>query len=261
MSNLPLVSIIINCHNGEKYLKECLDSVILQTYKNWEIIFWDNLSFDNSKNLIKEYSNNQIKYFKSENFLKLYEARNSAIKKSSGKYICFLDTDDYWDLKKIELQVEFLENNKNFDMVYSNFFNFNQITGEKNIQNNFNLPHGKITDKILKNYTVGILTTCIRKSIFDKRVFNKKYEIIGDFDFFIKLSTEINIGCIQQPLAVYRIHANNYSKRKRNIYIQELNEWINENEKFFSKAGYSLISQKILLLKLKIKKIFNLSGV
>ena len=71
MSNLPLVSIIINCHNGEKYLKECLDSVILQTYKNWEIIFWDNLSFDNSKNLIKEYSNNQIKYFKSENFFKI----------------------------------------------------------------------------------------------------------------------------------------------------------------------------------------------
>ena len=56
MSNLPLVSIIINCHNGEKYLKECLDSVILQTYKNWEIIFWDTLSFDNSKNLIKNNS-------------------------------------------------------------------------------------------------------------------------------------------------------------------------------------------------------------
>ena len=83
MSNLPLVSIIVNCYNGEKFLKNCLDSIINQSYKNWEIIFWDNLSNDKSKIMLNEYSKHPLKYFKSESFLKLYEARNLAIKKAN----------------------------------------------------------------------------------------------------------------------------------------------------------------------------------
>ena len=72
----PLVSIIINCHNGEKYLNEC-DSIILQSYKNWEIIFWDNKSEDKSKSIFDMYSRYNTKYFYSENFLNLYEAKLS----------------------------------------------------------------------------------------------------------------------------------------------------------------------------------------
>ena len=67
----PLVSIIINCHNGEKYLNECLDSIILQSYKNWEIIFWDNKSEDKSKSIFDTYSRYNTKYFYSEDFLNL----------------------------------------------------------------------------------------------------------------------------------------------------------------------------------------------
>ena len=68
MSASPLVSIIINCYNGEKFLKECLDSIINQTYKNWEIVFWDNMSEDQSKNILNKYSNYPIQYYKSKSF-------------------------------------------------------------------------------------------------------------------------------------------------------------------------------------------------
>ena len=95
MSNIPLVSVIINCHNGEKFLRECLNSIILQTYKNWEIIFWDNKSNDKSKSILSEYSSHNIKYFESDKLLNLYDARNLAIEKTSGEYICFLDVDDF----------------------------------------------------------------------------------------------------------------------------------------------------------------------
>ena len=61
MTDSPLISIIMNCYNGEKYLQEALDSVINQTYKNWELIFWDNNSSDNSKKTIKFYLNSQKK--------------------------------------------------------------------------------------------------------------------------------------------------------------------------------------------------------
>ena len=67
-----LVSIIINCFNGEKYLKEAINSVYNQSYKNWEIIFWDNLSIDRSKNIVNSFSDKRIKYFYSNNFLQIH---------------------------------------------------------------------------------------------------------------------------------------------------------------------------------------------
>ena len=96
---LPKVSIIMNCHNGEKYLKKSISSVINQTYKNWELIFWDNKSTDRSEKIFKDFKDKRLRYFKSKNYFKLYKARNKAIKKCRGKFIAFLDTDDWW-LKK-----------------------------------------------------------------------------------------------------------------------------------------------------------------
>ena len=94
-----LISIIVNCYNGEKYLKDTIQSVLNQKYQNWEMIFWDNQSNDNSKKIINKYNDNRIKYFYSNKKLPLYAARNEAIKKSSGELIAFLDTDDWWDEK------------------------------------------------------------------------------------------------------------------------------------------------------------------
>ena len=64
--NLPLVSVIVNCHNGQKFLKKCIKSILSQTYKKIEIIFWDNLSTDDSKKIVKSFKDNRIKYFKSK---------------------------------------------------------------------------------------------------------------------------------------------------------------------------------------------------
>ena len=80
----PLVSVIMNCHNGEKYLRESINSVMSQSYKNWELIFWDNNSNDNSKKVLLNFKDKRIKYFYSKSFLNLYHARNLAIKKSKG---------------------------------------------------------------------------------------------------------------------------------------------------------------------------------
>ena len=98
----PLVSVIMNCHNGEEYLKESINSLMSQTYKNWELIFWDNKSFDNSKKIVKKFKDKRIKYFKSEKFRNLYHSRNLAIKKAKGKYIGFLDVDDLWERTKLK---------------------------------------------------------------------------------------------------------------------------------------------------------------
>ena len=106
MSEQPLVSVVINCFNGEKYLKEAVDSVINQTYKNWEIIFWDNQSTDKSAEIFKSYQDKRLKYYLATSHTKiLYEARNNALKKTNGDFIAFLDVDDWWLPDKLEQQI------------------------------------------------------------------------------------------------------------------------------------------------------------
>ena len=91
-----LISIIVNCYNGEKYLKQTLESIQKQNYTNWELIFWDNQSTDNSKAIFDSFNESRFKYFYSEKFTSLYEARNLACRKCNGEFITFLDCDDWW---------------------------------------------------------------------------------------------------------------------------------------------------------------------
>ena len=254
-----IVSVIMNCHNGEKYLKDSVRSVINQTYKNWELIFFENFSSDQSFKIIKTFKDKRIKIFKSQKFLNLYHARNEALKKISGKYICFLDTDDYWVNNKLEQQVDFLEKNNNFIMVYSNFYTLSK--NKKFIQYKHNLPEGNITRNLLKQYSIGILTTCIKKEAFEGNMFDQNTNIIGDFDFFINLSYKFEIGCIQKPLAYYRDHSKNLSKQKIEVYISELSKWINNYHKKFKDNEVSLLHLKYLLFKLRIKYFLKKLGV
>ncbi|MDC1454446.1 glycosyltransferase, partial [Pelagibacteraceae bacterium] len=113
----PLVSIIINCYNGEKYLAEAINSIYSQTYKNWEIIFWDNASSDKSALIAKSYDS-KLKYYNSNFTSSLSHARFQAFKKTKGKYISFLDCDDLWKKDKIEKQIKIISKDEDIGFVY-----------------------------------------------------------------------------------------------------------------------------------------------
>ena len=221
----PLVSVIMNCHNGEKFLHQSIKSIINQDYRKWELIFWDNKSTDNSKKIVLNFKDKRIKYFKSKKFTSLYEAKNLAIKKAKGKYIGFIDTDDWWLKKKLCKQIDLIKKNNKINFIYSNLYHYDQKTKKTKLHFNYKMPNGKITQNLLNDYKVGILSVLAKKNFFLKKNFNQKYNIIGDFDFFINLSLKENFYCIQKPLAYYRIHDNNYSKNIK-IYSNELKNWL-----------------------------------
>jgi glycosyltransferase involved in cell wall biosynthesis len=253
----PLVSVIMNCHDGETYLKESISSLINQTYKNWELIFWDNFSSDSSKEVLMQFSDKRIKYYYTKNFTPLYEARNLAIKKTSGEFISFLDTDDWWSPKRLEKQIKLFSKDKNLDVVYTNYYFFYNKTKTKKIVSKKNLPDGKITQKLLSNYNIGgILTALCKKKIFQTKQFIGKYEIIGDFDFFVDVSLSSFFGCIQEPLAYYRVHGSNTSLRKIHLHIQELESWLKNNKIKDQLKNYSFKGVIFVLQSLKIKKNF-----
>ena len=125
----PLVSVIMNCHNGEKYLREAIDSVISQTYNNWELIFWDNHSTDKTSDIIKSYTDSRIYYYYTNTFTTLGKARNSAIDVSNGEIIAFLDADDIWLKEKLIKQIP-LFRDKDIGIVICDSYSFN----EKNLE-------------------------------------------------------------------------------------------------------------------------------
>ena len=91
-----LVSIVVNCYNGETFLRECLDSICAQDYRNWEIIFYDNCSTDDSRRIYEEYNDDRFRYFSTSETIPLYQARGEAMKLCNGEFIAFLDVDDIW---------------------------------------------------------------------------------------------------------------------------------------------------------------------
>jgi glycosyltransferase involved in cell wall biosynthesis len=218
----PLVSIIMNCFNGEKYLNESLASVLDQDFNNWELIFWDNQSKDGSKKIFMRYKDRRFKYFYANKFTNLYTARNLAIKRAKGKILSFIDVDDLWLPNKLKKQVEFFENNKKAEIVYSNYFIQRQIFGIKYKRLKFEglLPSGNILKKLLKLYTIGWLTVSLRKTLIKNKsnFFNENLDMVADFDLMIRLSSKKKIFCIQEPLAIYRYHANQLTRS--NLYNQ-----------------------------------------
>lgn len=229
-----LVTVIINCYNGEKYLRDTISSVKKQTYSNFELIFWDNKSTDNSKHIFLEYNDPRFKYFLSENHTNLPTARNLSLNKAKGDLISFIDSDDIWNERKLEKQVYFFRDST----VSAVFADINTINSNGEILTKSKF--GKLTNKLhwsnffLKNFTVCFSSIIFRKK--DMNIFNNKYHIIYDFDFIMKLSLKKKIIYLNDTLTNYRIHSKNESLLNRNLEFEEKLKWIQniDNIKNFS---------------------------
>ena len=252
-----LVSIILNCYNGEKYLQEALNSIEKQSYKNWELIFWDNRSTDNSKNIFKSFKNKKFKYYFSKKHTSLYKARNLALKKSRGQFISFIDADDLWEKNKLKDQVKLFLRNKHVSLIYSNLWIQNENLKKRKLYWKKDLPSGLIYKKIIKEYCIGIITVMIKRNILSKKnTFNPKYSVIGDFDLFTKLAKKNKYMAVQAPLATYRIHGDNLSLKNRIKEIDELKHWLRNNKYKLQSFEKKIIQNKIDLRKflyLKLK--------
>ena len=265
-----LVSIIINCYNGEKFLSRCLQSVIDQNYKNWEIIFWNNNSTDNSKKIFQSFEDKRFNYYESTKLTNLSTARNFAILKSKGKFISFLDVDDYWEKDKLMKQIAFFEKNKKISLLFSNFYFENFEKKNKKISIKKKIPKNNLINFLLSKYPVSISTVVFNKEIIKDYLFNEKYHCIGDFDFVMKTSLYHDIYGIDEPLAVISIHEENETKKKYGLFVLELLHWYkNCNRKFlnfidflhykfnirYEVAKYCLLKKKYKSLRIVFTKL------
>ncbi len=158
------VSIIIPVYNSCKYLEECLNSVINQTYKNLEIILVDDQSTDESVEIIKRFKDKRIKLIELKTNSGVAIARNRGIEESTGSFLCFLDSDDYWYLDKIEKQVQFMKKNK-YEFIYGDYA---YLKGNK-IHHSTHVPKHLTYEQALKNTTIFTSTV-----MFDMKKLRKE---------------------------------------------------------------------------------------
>lgn len=221
------VSVIMNCCNSGKFLREAINSVYAQTFKDWEIIFWDNASTDNSSEIAKSFDN-KLRYFRSEENFSLGQARNLALEKAQGEYIAFLDCDDLWLPKKLESQVPVLESNPEAGLLYNNYYILNgdrKVLALKKRQ-----PQGNIFGRQLCDFSVGILTVMIRKKALDSldSLFDANLSLAEEFDLFLRLLYKSKAVYQEEPVAIYRVHPAMSSIRFMDKWVDEITYVINK---------------------------------
>lgn len=213
----------MNCHNSQRYLREAVQSILSQTHKNWELIFWDNQSTDKSQEIIKSFKDKRIKYFLAEKFTSLGEARNQAIKVSKGDFIAFLDCDDLWLPKKLERQLPLF---KDIDVgiVISNSIFFNNKNIEKVLYKKNNKPNnGYVFKELIESYFISLETAIIRKSCLDEmdEWFDKRFEVIEEFDLFVRLSKNKKLAYKDEILAKWRVHNESLTWQRKDLFPKE----------------------------------------
>ena len=196
------VSVIIPVYNSSKYLKECIDSVVDQTYENLEIIIVDDNSTDDSLNIIKEYKDKRIVLIQLSNNNGAAIARNEGLKRSTGRYVTFIDADDYWVLDKIEKQVNFIKNN-NYHFIYSNYLYY------KNGKTHVAKTPSSLTYKgLLKNTAIFTSTVMFDMNFFKKEDIYMPCLMIGQDAatwFRVLRTSGITAYGMNEELSIYRV--------------------------------------------------------
>jgi glycosyltransferase involved in cell wall biosynthesis len=254
--NQQRVSIIMNCYNSSRFLREAIESVISQTYQNWELIFWDNQSTDDSAKIFKEYNDERCKYFLATIKTDLSEARNLAIEKAEGYWLAFLDCDDIWETNKLDLQINSFNNNDKVAIIYSPFELILNTRQKNNSLLNFLTnkvsckphPPEKIFNRLLEGNFIIFSSVLIKRDVFiETGGFSKNLVHNEDYEILLKSSYRYLAICISEKTVKYRIHDSNNSYangeisylENDNIYKQfslttEIENAINNNRTRFS---------------------------
>ena len=209
----PLVSIITPSYNSSRFISESISSVIKQTYSNWELLIVDDKSTDNSKEIILSFSCNEqrIKPFFLDKNIGPAQARNFGIRRSKGRYIAFLDSDDIWLSNKLKDQLLFMQNN---DIAFS-YTSYQRISEDGLTKyNTIKAPKFMSYSSYLKNTIIGCLTVIIDK---DKTGSFLMPDISSSHDmalWLLIMKRGFNAYGLDENLASYRITSNSNTSNK-----------------------------------------------
>lgn len=210
----PRVSVIINCFNGEDFLREAMNSVFKQTYDNWELIVWDNGSVDATPDIVKSFGS-RARYFRTETTCVVHKARNLALAEAKGEFIAYIDHDDIWHPSYLEKMVFLLEGDDDLGLVFTNP---QRIDEEGRIWGKFSddmkMYRGFVFHQMLdESFVPHPSAVVFRKSmLLAEGGFNEVLCFSGDFEIYLKMTKKHKVDFIEEPLTQCRHHGGNTTK-------------------------------------------------
>lgn len=223
---MPRVSIIIPTYNREKYIAECLDSVLNQTYTDYEVIVVDDGSIDNTEEVMRQFEG-RVTYKKIAHSGPSIP-RNVALEMATGDLIAFHDDDDLWLPDHLQLHVDFMDKHTDIDMVFSDLELFDEnstiykswmsektvFAGIKKTQvgDHFFILEGNIFDYLVRERFMTMPTLVVRRNCLDQvGHFDESLVAQVDYDLFLRLARKFSVGYIDRVLARCRVHSTNLS--------------------------------------------------
>jgi len=207
---MPIVSVVIPTYQYAGFVGEAIDSVLAQTYTDYELILVDDGSTDGTREVVAAAYGNQIKYIYQDN-RGLAAARNTGIRASKGEYLSFIDADDVWLPNKLELEVEFLDTHPSVSMVCSNYTYFGSRGRQKKTGfEGVPLAFGYGQKEIFFHNPISASAVLIKKLCFEKvGDFDESMIQCEDLDMWLRIAAHFEIDYINTPLSKYRFHERN----------------------------------------------------
>jgi glycosyltransferase involved in cell wall biosynthesis len=222
---MPTVSIIMNVRNGAATLRAALESAFNQTYRDWELIVWDDRSSDDSANVVAEFEDPRLRYFLAPHRTPLGQARESALGLARGEWLAFLDQDDIWLPSKLELQIAFIDAPQ-VGLIYGRTLCF-YPSGRHRDYDQFhefsNLPEGDIFDELLgRGCFIAMSSALIRRAAIEEiGALPAQIHVTPDYFWYLAISRRYLARAVQQVVCRYRVHPANMTNLYRRESLEE----------------------------------------
>lgn len=241
-------SVIIPTYNRADLIRRCIDSVLNQSYQNFEIIVVDNYSEDATIDIVKSYADSRIKIFQIHNHGIIAASRNKGIVEASGEWICFLDSDDWWTSNKLETCLFYIDD---YDMIYHGLFRQKGQKISKKMLGSEIRGEMSVANLLLRNNPIANSSVLVRKDLINKKVGllteNPKLVTVEDLDYWIRIiQVTHRIKYINEALGYYWI-GNNLSGSVKHAYAERalLAKYINKIPYVKRNMAKSLLSYKM----------------
>jgi glycosyltransferase involved in cell wall biosynthesis len=232
---MPQVSVIMNVRNGASFLREALDSVVAQTFRDWELIVWDDRSTDDSPKIVAEYHDPRIRYFLSPEDTPLGEARNNAIRQATGLWLAFLDQDDIWLPRKLQQQMALADDQTG--IIYGRAIQFypNGTERDYDYAHEFQpLPEGDIFSQLFTDACFIAMSSAVlrRPAVIEVGAIPEAIQSVPDYYLYVAVARRHPARAVQKAVCRYRMHEGSMSQNNNRLRLHMeplliIDQWAN----------------------------------
>ncbi|AKG21004.1 glycosyltransferase family 2 protein [Calothrix sp. 336/3] len=209
---MPKVSVVIPAYNAMAHLPETLESILRQTFTDFEVLIINDGSSDQIIPWTKKITDSRVKLISQAN-QGVSVARNTGINYAQGDYVAFIDADDLWEATKLEQQVQYMETHPEVGLCHTWLFLINEQSQPTGRVLGTEIT-GNIWQQLLEKNVIACSSTFVRRNCFrDVGSFDRNLRVAEDWDMWLRIAAKYPIGVIKEPLVSYRLHPQNKSKK------------------------------------------------